>query len=214
MSIKNLLQEIDNLRAKLDDAPPFNEGELKRLREYFMVGYTYNSNAIEGNTLTLEETALVIIEGLTIDSKPLKDHLEAVGHRDAFNYVVAKAKFDEPLAERTIKEIHSLVLMNDAENKGKYREVPVKILGALDTPPDPIHIPQQMAQLLKSYQVDTRHPVEKIADFHIKFERIHPFIDGNGRTGRLIMNLELIKMGYAPIDIKFGECIKGDRRGE
>ena len=203
MSINELLQKINSLKAKLDEAPALNEGELKKLREEFMVEYTYNSNAIEGNTLTLHETALVVLEGLTVDSKPLKDHLEAIGHRDAFNYVIAKSKSNEPLSERTIKEVHALVLMNDAENRGKYREVPVTIIGALDTPPNPIYIPEQMEQLLKAYEVDARHPIEKIADFHIQFERVHPFIDGNGRTGRLIMNLELIKAGYAPIDVKF-----------
>ena len=203
MSIQELLQNIDKLKKELDNAPTLNEGELKRLREHFMVEYTYNSNAIEGNTLTLHETSLVVLEGLTIDSKPLKDHLEAIGHRDAFDYIITKSKDKEPLTERTIKDIHSLVLMTDAENRGKYREVPVKISGALDTPPDPIHISAQMGQLLKAYEADARHPVEKIADFHIQFERIHPFIDGNGRTGRLVMNLELIKAGYAPVDVKF-----------
>jgi len=203
MGKQQLLQEIDNLKSKLDNAPTFNEGELKRLREHFMVEYTYNSNAIEGNTLTLNETALVVLEGLTIDRKPLKDHLEAIGHRDAFNFVITKSRDKEHLSERVIREIHSLVLMNDAENKGRYREVPVRISGALDTPPDPIHIPAKMAKLLETYEGDARHPVEKIADFHIHFELIHPFIDGNGRTGRLIMNLELIKAGYAPVDVKF-----------
>ena len=203
LNINGLLHEIDSLKAMLNSMSPLNGGELKRLRENFMVEYTYNSNAIEGNTLTLHETALVILEGLTIDSKPLKDHLEAVGHRDAFNYVIAISENDEPLSERIIKEIHSLVLMTDAENKGKYREVPVTILGALDTPPEPVYISEQMEKLLKAYAADTRHTVEKIADFHIQFERIHPFIDGNGRTGRLIMNLELIKSGYPPVDVKF-----------
>ena len=203
ISVIELLETIDKLKEALAKAPKLNEGEISRLNEQFMVEYTYNSNAIEGNTLTLRETALVILEGLTIDKKPLKDHLEAVGHKDAFDYIITKSKDKEPLTERTIKEIHSLVLVNDAENKGKYREVPVVISGALDTPPDPIYIPERMRQLLKSYESDTRHPIEKIADFHIQFERIHPFIDGNGRTGRLIMNLELIKAGLHPVDVKF-----------
>ena len=203
MSLTDILKKIDLLKAQLDAAPSFNEGELRRLREHFMVEYTYNSNAIEGNTLTLHETALVVLEGLTIDKKPLRDHLEAVGHRDAFEYVVEMANKAETLSERTIKDIHALVLMNDAQNKGKYREVPVKISGALDTPPDPLQVPIQMDAMLQAYAADLGHPIVKIADFHIKFERIHPFIDGNGRTGRLLMNLELIKAGYAPVNIKF-----------
>ena len=203
LDINDLLEKIDNLKAKLDAAPAFNEGEMKRLREHFMVEYTYNSNAIEGNTLTLHETALVVLEGITIDKKPLKDHLEAIGHKDAFEYIIDISKDKELLSEKTIKEIHALVLMNDAQNRGKYRKVPVLISGALDTPPFPDQIPIQMGELLKGYETDKRHPIEKIADFHIKFEQIHPFIDGNGRTGRLVMNLELIKAGYAPINIKF-----------
>jgi len=203
MSLNDVLQKIDALKAKLDKSPSFNDGELQRLREHFMVEYTYNSNAIEGNTLTLHETSLVVLEGLTINQKPLKYHLEAIGHRDAFYYIIDKSKDDEPLTERTIKEIHSLVLMDDNENRGKYRELIVHISGSKDKLPHPADVPSEMRQLLEAYKTDTRHAIVKIADFHILFERIHPFIDGNGRTGRLIMNLELIKAGYAPINIKF-----------
>jgi len=203
MKLNDVLQEIDVLKAKLDKSPMFNDGELQRLREHFMVEYTYHSNAIEGNTLTLHETSLVVLEGLTINKKPLKDHLEAIGHRDAFYYIVEKSKDNEPLTERTIKEIHSLVLMDDNENRGKYRELVVYISGSQEKLPHPAEVPSEIRQLLESYKSDNRHSIVKIADFHILFERIHPFIDGNGRTGRLVMNLELIKAGYAPINIKF-----------
>jgi len=203
MDIHVLLDEIDSLRAKLETKPSLNEGEAKRLREQFAVEYTYNSNAIEGNTLTLHETALVVLEGLTIDKKPIKDHLEAIGHSHAYDYVVALSKAPEELTERTIKEVHALVLMEDPINKGKYRDVPVQISGALDTPPPPDRVPIEMKRLLDDYSTDKRHPIEKIAEFHILFERIHPFIDGNGRTGRLLLNLELIKAGFYPIDVKF-----------
>jgi len=199
----NILNEIDNIKAKLDAAPIFTEGELERLREQFMVEYTYNSNAIEGNTLTLEETALVILEGLTINKKPLKCHLEAVGHKEAFDYIVEISNRHEILDEATIKDIHSLVLADRPKDRGKYRIVPVMILGSQDLPPHPIHVPTEMEKLLAAYAKDTRHPIIKIADLHILFERIHPFIDGNGRTGRLLMNLELIKAGYAPVNVKF-----------
>ena len=203
MDIKSTLKEIDNLKSKLDSAPAFSEGELERLREHFMVDFTYNSNAIEGNTLTLRETALVVLEGLTISKKPLKDHLEAVGHKEAFNYVIKISKNNQDLTERIIKEIHALVLMNQPEDRGKYRELSVMISGADNIPPHPIEIPSKMEELLNEYKVDNRHPIIKVADFHINFERIHPFIDGNGRTGRLVLNLELIKAGYAPINVKF-----------
>jgi len=203
MDLSNMLKEIDDLKAKLDAAPAFSEGELKRLREHFMVDFTYNSNAIEGSTLTLRETALVVLEGLTINKKPLKDHFDAVGHKEAFDYVVDLSKNNHELSERTIKEIHSLVLMGEPTDRGRYREVSVQITGANDIPPHPIEVPLKMDNLLNEYKNDSRHPIIKIADFHIKFERIHPFVDGNGRTGRLVLNLELLIAGYAPINIKF-----------
>ena len=205
MSIETLLDEINLLKATLDLAPKLNIGEQKRIREHFAVEYTYNSNAIEGNTLSLRETALVVLEGLTIDKKPIKDHLEAIGHKQAFDYVLSISGISEKLSEQTIKEIHALVLMNDPQNKGKYRDLPVKISGALDVPPHPSEIPEKMRSLVAAYGLDKRHPIVRIAEFHMAFERIHPFIDGNGRTGRLIMNLELIKSGYCPVDVKYAD---------
>lgn len=197
--------KIDQLSAKLRSMRPLNEAELKRLRDEFMIENTYNSNAIEGNTLTLRETALILQEGITIAEKPIKDHLEAIGHKDAFSYVVELADRREPLTERTIKDIHALVLMNDAANRGTYRRVPVQILGAAHTPPQPYLVPVEMEKLLAEYEAMKRdkHILEAVGLFHLLFEGIHPFIDGNGRTGRLILNLELIKAGLLPINIKF-----------
>ena len=111
-----ILAEIEQKKARLNEMRPLTPGEVRRLQEEFMVEFTYNSNAIEGNTLTLKETAMVL-EGMTIDQKPLKDHLEAVGHRDAFLYIQDIAKQDVPLSEFVIKNIHSLVLMNQPEDK-------------------------------------------------------------------------------------------------
>lgn len=202
-NLDKLINEIDVIKAKLDAAPAFTEGELKRLREHFMVDFTYNSNAIEGNTLTLHETALVVLEGLTISKKPLKDHLEAVGHKEAFNYVIDISKNNQELSERIIKDIHALVLMDSPSDRGKYRDLLVRISGYEYIPPHPIEVPARMKNLLDEYKNDKRHPIIKISDLHVKFERIHPFIDGNGRTGRLALNLELIKAGYAPINVKF-----------
>lgn len=197
--------KIDQLSAKLRSMRPLNEAELKRLRDEFMIENTYNSNAIEGNTLTLRETALILQEGITIAEKPIKDHLEAIGHKDAFSYVVELADRREPLTERTIKDIHALILMNDAANRGIYRRVPVQILGAAHTPPQPYLVPVEMERLLAEYEAmkQDKHILEAVGLFHILFEGIHPFIDGNGRTGRLILNLELIKAGLLPINIKF-----------
>lgn len=199
--------EIDELSGKLKSMRPLNPTELKRLRDEFMVENTYNSNAIEGNTLTLRETALIIQEGITIAEKPIKDHLEVIGHKDAFEYVVSLADANAPLTERIIKEIHSLVLMNDAANRGLYRRVPVIISGAAHTPPQPYLVPAQMETLVADYGTMKleKHIIESVAEFHLRFEGIHPFIDGNGRTGRLILHLELIKAGLLPVNIKFSD---------
>ena len=184
---------------------PLNAGELKRLRDDFNIEYTYDTNAIEGSELTLRETALILQEGITIAQKPLRMHLDAIGHRDAFEYVMSISSPAETLTVSRIKEIHSLVLMSDPQNKGKYRGVPVTIQGATHTPPQPYLIASQMETLLADYEdmKRERHIIDAIAEFHLRFEGIHPFIDGNGRTGRLIINLELLKAGLLPVNIKF-----------
>ncbi|GHU89536.1 cell division protein Fic [Deltaproteobacteria bacterium] len=198
--------KIDELSSKLKSMRPLNSTELKRLRDEFMVKNTYNSNAIEGNTLTLRETALVL-QGVTIAEKPVKEHLEVIGHKDAFEYVVSLADANTILTERVIKEIHSLVLINDFANRGVYRRVPVSISGATHTPPQPYLVPEQMEALMVDYEGIKRdkHIIESVAAFHLCFEGIHPFIDANGRTGRLILNFELIRAGLLPVNIKFSE---------
>ncbi|MBC3899764.1 MAG: cell filamentation protein Fic [Firmicutes bacterium HGW-Firmicutes-4] len=171
-----------------------------------MVQFTYNSNAIEGNTLTLGETAMVL-EGLTIDQKPLKDHLEAIGHRDAFEYIKDLVSEKAILSEAVIKNIHSLVLINRPKDKGIYRRIPVSIAGAFIEPVQPVQIQPSMEELiLKNEQwKSTLHPIERVARFHLEFEGIHPFIDGNGRTGRLILNLDLMQNNYLPVNVKFSD---------
>lgn len=205
-STESILQQIDRKKTELDRCRPLTEGELERLNEEFTIEYTYNSNAIEGNTLTLRETDLVL-KGLTIDQKPLKDHMEAVGHKEAFDFVRELVKEKAPLTESIIKQIHYLVLADKKEDRGVYRRVPVRIMGALHEPVQPYLIAPKMEQLLMQYEESDEHIVAKLARFHIEFERIHPFIDGNGRTGRLLVNLELMKAGYPPIDIKFTDRI-------
>ena len=198
----NYLNKILELKAILDSKRPLTEGELERLKEEFVVGYTYNSNAIEGNTLTLRETDMVL-KGLTINKKPLKDHLEAIGHKEAFEYLYDLVKGDIPISEYIIKQIHYLVLADKPKDRGTYRKVAVSILGAKHTPVKPYLIELKLQELLKWYANDKEDFITKLARFHIEFEAIHPFIDGNGRTGRLLVNLELMKLGYPPIDIKF-----------
>ena len=201
-SKESILAQIDRKKAELDGRRPLTEGELERQNEEFTVEYTYNSNAIEGNTLTLRETDLVL-RGLTIDRKPLKDHMEAVGHKEAFDYVRVLVKENAPLTESIIKQIHYLVLADKKDDRGNYRRVPVRIMGAHHEPVQPYLIEPKMEQLLLDYASGEDHIVTKLARFHIEFEGIHPFIDGNGRTGRLLVNLELMKAGYPPIDIKY-----------
>ena len=205
-SKESILQQIDRKRLELDGRRPLTAGEVERLNEEFIVEYTYNSNAIEGNTLTLRETDLVL-RGLTIDKKPLKDHMEAVGHKEAFEFVSELVKNNVPISESVIKQIHYLVLADKKEDRGVYRRVPVRIMGAQHEPVQPYLIAPKMEELLRTFVESTEHIVTKLARFHIEFEGIHPFIDGNGRTGRLLVNLELMKAGYPPIDIKFTDRI-------
>ncbi len=199
-----LLRSVDEKKIRLDSLRPLTSGELAQVREEFLIEFTYNSNAIEGNTLTLKETALVL-EGITIDQKPLKEHLEVVGHKDAFCYVEELAQSNKKLGEREIKDIHSLVLMHRPQDKGVYRKIPVQIAGALTKPAYPHEIEAKMKSLLQTNDNRKKelHPIERIALFHLNFEGIHPFIDGNGRTGRLLLNLDLIQNGYPPINVKF-----------
>lgn len=132
-SKENILAQIDRKKVELDKSRPLTQGELERLNEEFIIEYTYNSNAIEGNTLTLRETDLVL-RGLTIDKKPLKDHMEAVGHKEAFDYVCELVREKVPFDERVIKQIHFLVLADKREDRGVYRRIPVRIMGAQHEP--------------------------------------------------------------------------------
>ena len=201
-----ILEQINSLKKSLDSCRPLTPAEVDAIKEVFLVEHTYNSNAIEGNTLTLQETALVL-QGVTIDKKPLKDHLEVVGYKEAFQYVEELAKQDKDLSEFDIKSIHNLVLADRPEDRGTFRRVNVRIAGALTNPVQPYLIEPKIEELLNNYKEwsKTMHIVECVANFHLHFESIHPFIDGNGRTGRLIMNLQLIKEGLPAINIKFAD---------
>lgn len=205
-ALQEILSEIDALLKELNSYRPLTKGEVNRLREEFLINFTYNSNAIEGNTLTLQETALIINEGLTIGEKSLKEHFEVIGHKEAYLFIEELVQKQEALSQKVIKDIHSLVLMEQRENRGVYRRLPVMIMGAVHSPPQPYMVPLQMEQLLNDYTKNTEeHIVTKVAKFHLDFEAVHPFIDGNGRTGRLILNLELMKQGIPPINIKFSD---------
>ncbi len=199
-----LLQTIDEKKTILDGKKPFPYHTLKSLREKLLVEWTYHSNAIEGNTLTLSETK-VVLEGITVGGKTLREHLEVINHKDAIHYIEEIIANHETLSEWQIKNIHSLVLKGIMpENAGVYRTENVFISGAEHIPPAFVHVPEQMTQLMEWYvgKGQTLHVVERAAILHSEFVKIHPFVDGNGRTARLLLNFELLKHGHVPIVIK------------
>ncbi len=204
---ESLIPILEDKLKVLKKRRPLTEGELERLNEEFLTEYTYNSNAIEGNTLTLRETDMVL-RGLTIDKKSLKEHLEVIGHKEAFDYVKQLVIENAKISEKLIKDIHYLVLADKKDDRGVYRRIPVRIMGAAHEVVQPYLIIPKMEELLERYKNSTEDIVTKLARFHIEFEDIHPFIDGNGRTGRLLINLELMKAGYPPIDIKFSDRLR------
>lgn len=195
---------IDSLKETIDEHRPFSKGLANSLQEKLIVEWTYNSNAIEGNTLTLSETK-VVLEGITIGGKSMVEHLEAINHREAILFVEDLISNKEPLSEWNIKNIHALILKEiDNTNAGKYRRENVVISGAKHIPPKYYEIGDLMQKLMVEYQNEWKefHPVVRATLIHGEFVKIHPFIDGNGRTSRLLLNFELMKNGYPPIIIK------------
>jgi Fic family protein len=202
-SIQDLIDEIDALKLKWDICRPIDGIALEKMHEYYSVKYTYDSNRIEGNTLTMQETFLVVKEGLTISGKTMTEHLEAVNHFEAIDFIVDLVKEDEFLTERVLKQIHYLILKSiDKANAGVYRKLPVFISGSSHIPPQPYLVAKQMEEVFEFYESNKNkvHPVILAADMHEKIVTVHPFIDGNGRTSRLIMNLVLLINGF-PIAI-------------
>lgn len=189
---------VDTLKTILDQHRPLDPAIVRNLREDLIVRWTYHSNAIEGNTLTLRETK-VALEGITIGGKSLREHLEAVNHRDAILLLEDLVQKTEPLTEWTIKCLHQLIIKGiDDDNAGRYRTINVRIAGASHLPPDQVRVPELMERFIAWYQEEapSLHPVERAARVHSDFVKIHPFVDGNGRTSRLLMNMELMKAGY------------------
>lgn len=199
-----LFEVINEKKAQLDAARPLPIYTLKSLREKLFLEWTYNSNAIEGNTLTMNETK-VVLEGITIGGKTLREHLEVINHRDAITYVEEIVQMKEPLSEWQIKNLHRLVLKGiHDEYAGAYRKEQVFISGATHRPPAHYLIEEKMEQMMNWYLNEGihLHPVERGAMLHAIFVGIHPFIDGNGRTSRLLLNLEVMKDGFPPVIIK------------
>ena len=195
-----LLKTLTDKKNRLDSFRPLPPELVKNLKDWFRVELTYTSNAIEGNTLTRQETALVIEKGLTVEGKPLKDHLEATNHAEALDYLknLVNKKHTE-ISENDILDIHKLVLQKiDQDNAGRYRTVPVRIAGSEVIMPNPLKVPDLMHELISWLKSAVGHPATLAADIHFKLVSIHPFVDGNGRTARLLMNLVLLQTGYTP----------------
>lgn len=209
MDKQELIIQVDDLKKCLDSFRPLSSIQAQNLEEVFNIEYTYDSNRIEGNTMTLSETALVLQKGVTIDGRTLQEHLEIVNHRDALDYVKDIVHGQEELNKRVLLDIHSLVLQGIKRNDaGKFRQENVTIGGSVHTPPDFLQVPNYIDKYFEFYEKnkDSLHPVILSADMHEKLVTIHPFVDGNGRTSRLVMNMLLMKHGY-PIAI-----ISGDRK--
>lgn len=210
---KKLIKRIEDKMTKLNSHRPLSSDSVQNLRDEFCIEMTYNSNAIEGNTMTLKETFLILTEGLTIKGKNLKEHLEIKNHAEAVDYLftIIDTKKTTPLSEKLIRDIHQLIVRdNDYAEPGFYRTTDVRITGTDHTPPPGFEIPKKMNELLDSYRKwkkEKLHILEIAGLLHHELVAIHPFIDGNGRTTRLIMNVILMQAGYPLVII-----LKNDRK--
>lgn len=199
--IKSLLIEIEEKRAKLNSAGGLSEISRKNLEEWYRVELTYTSNAIEGNTLSRAETALIVDKGITVAGKSIQEHLEASNHAEAWGWVIDKAKIvGYKFSERDLLDLHQLILQRiDDASAGKYRNVPVRIAGSRVIMPNPIKVPDLMKKYFEWLEVRSDNNILRACEAHNRLVSIHPFSDGNGRTARLVMNLLLLLSGYPPI---------------
>jgi Fic family protein len=198
-------ENLTKKKAKLDHYRPLSRELVENLERWFTVELTYTSNAIEGNTLTRRETAVVLEKGLTVSGKSLVEHMEATNHAKALQMVLQLAQGKtEDLTEHTILNLHEAILRGiDDGNAGCYRSIAVRISGSMVVLPNPVKVPDLMTRLTREIiRRQNSHPVELAADAHYQLVTIHPFVDGNGRTARLLMNLILMQNGYPPALIR------------
>jgi len=200
---KRVHERVLDKKKKLDKLRPLPSSLVGRLKKQMMIEYTYNSNAIEGNTLTLRETQLVIEEGITVGGKSIAETLEAKNHPEAIEFVEKLVEAKSELTEDVVLQVHKLIMANVAEDAGQYRTTGVRITGASFMPPPSSQVRPRMNELLKwlKENPDERTPIEVAAVFHHRFVQIHPFSEGNGRAARLLMNAILMKNGYPFIAI-------------
>lgn len=202
--MKDILSTLEEKKQQLDSYRPFSVDLVNNLREWFKIELTYTSNAIEGNTLSRAETALVVEKGVTVDGKTLQEHLEAVNHAQAFNWVMQRIDTSKQnINESTILDLHQLILQKIVDNQaGRYRTVPVRIAGSTVILPNAMKVPELMEEFVSWLQESKDNPLTVAVDTHFKLVSIHPFVDGNGRTARLLMNLLLMQAGYPPAIIR------------
>lgn len=203
--ITDLIKSCNELKEHWGKLKPLNAIQLEKMEAYFKLNYTYESNRIEGNTLTLQETHLVINDGITVGGKSMREHLEVINHAEAIEYLTELVKNNTPFTERILKQIHYLILKGiDRENAGVYRAIGVRISGSTYIPPEPYLLHSMMEEVFRYYQEQRQilHPVILASEMHERIVRIHPFVDGNGRTSRLVMNLILMQNGYPIANIK------------
>jgi Fic family protein/DNA-binding XRE family transcriptional regulator len=201
-TLENLLKEIDRLKAKLDS---YRQFDSYRITQALELEYTFESNRIEGNTMTLRETDMVINEGLTISGKSMREHLEAINHQEAIGFIKDLMHRNVSLNERDLLSIHNLILRGIIpEDAGRYRKAQVMIKGSTHMPPQPFMVAKEMEDYFIWYEINKNklHPIILAAEMHERLVTIHPFIDGNGRTSRLVMNLILLQKGYIIANIK------------
>lgn len=199
-----MFEQINFKKKQLKEKYPLPTFTVQSLCEKLFLEWTYHSNAIEGNTLTINETK-VVLEGITVGGKTIREHLEVINHSEAIRYVEDIVHNEEPFSERQIRNLHRLVLKGiHDDHAGVYRNQQVFISGAVHTSPPPIKILEKMKELMDWYEGEAQslHPIIRGAMLHVIFVGIHPFIDGNGRTSRLLLNLELMKSGYPPVIIR------------
>lgn len=203
--LAKMLQRADELKAQWDNRRPTDAIQLRKMREHFHLSYTYESNQIEGNTLSLQETKLVIEEGITISGKSLREHLEAINHQNAILFLEDLVQNKRPLTQSLLLQIHRIILFNISnEHAGSFRKVPVRISGGEHIPPQPYLLEKLMEEYFYFYRsyANKLHPIILAAELHEQLVSIHPFIDGNGRTSRLVMNLILLQHGYCIANLK------------
>lgn len=201
----NVLKEIIHKKSLLDSYKPLPKNVLDNLEEWYRIELTYTSNAIEGNTLTRQETALIVEKGITVEGKSVQEHLEAINHAEAFTYIqqLAQHKKREELTLQDILDIHRMILKKiDDSDAGRIRNTPVRISGSTTILPNPLKVPELMNEFIHWLQTAGDQPVQIAADAHFRLVTIHPFVDGNGRTARLLMNFILIQAGFPPAIIK------------